>query len=221
MAKRKRSKTNTSPSKHDETQVQFSKYEITSEPIIDSQYKQLPETIKSSIEQLYSMISTKPRTAIPEIQALIQAYPNIPTLYNYLSKAYAAAGEKEKAEEAILNNYKLHPNYLFARCNYAELCLQRKEYETIAKIFDYKFDLKLLYPKRRQFHISEFVGFFGVVGPYFYYTGQRDIAENIYQLLKQTHPRHDYTKRLKRLLYPNFFQRLLRLREENADEGQA
>jgi tetratricopeptide (TPR) repeat protein len=218
MAKRKQSKTNTLPIKHGAKQIHVSEYEITSEPIIDSQYKQLPEAVKSVIGQLHSIAQTKPRVAIPEIQALIQAHPNIPVLYNYLSIAYTAAGEKEKAEEAILNNYTLHPNYLFARCNYAELCLHRKEYETIAAIFNYKFDLKLLYPKRKQFHISEFTGFFGVIGPYFYHTGQRDLAENIYQLLRQTHPRHVYTKRLKRLLYPNFFQRLFRLREENSEK---
>jgi tetratricopeptide (TPR) repeat protein len=190
-----------------------SQYEITSEPIIEPHYKRLPEEVKSRIKQLHTLAQARPRTAIPELEALIKAHPTIPMLYNYLSVAYSAAGETEKAEEAIRKNYQLHPDYLFARLNYAELCLRQKDYATIARIFEHKFDLKLLYPKRKRFHISELTGFFGIVGQYFYHTEERELAENVYRILHQVAPQNYYTKRLKRLLYPGILQRIFRSQE--------
>lgn len=208
MAKRKRPQAKRAANEQATPRIVTSEYEITSEPILEPQYKRLPEEIKVRIEQLHAVVQTRPRTAIPELHTLIETYPHIPLLYNFLSAAYTAAGETEKAEEAILDNYQRNPDYVFARINYAELCLQRKEYDKIAQILDEKFDLKLLYPKRKRFHMTELTGFFGVVGPYFHFTGQRALAENIYRILHQVAPQNYYTKRLKKLLYPNFFQRI-------------
>jgi tetratricopeptide (TPR) repeat protein len=216
MTKRNRTKPSTPKSTQMETQVVVSEYEITSEPIIEPQYKRLPENVKSRIEQLHTLVQKQPGIAIPELETLVEVYPNIPMLYNYLSAAYSAAGETEKAENLIKKNYQLHPDYLFARLNYAQLCLQRKEYNEIAQIFDRKFDLKLLYPKRKRFHISELTGFFGVIGQYFYYTGERALAENVYRILYEFAPKNHYTNQLKRLLHPNFFQRIFHSQGENS-----
>jgi tetratricopeptide (TPR) repeat protein len=213
MAKKKRSKTSAPKSVPNTAQLRISEYEVTSEPLIEPKYQRLPEEVKSRLEQLHMIAQTKPRIAIPELEALIETYPTIPKLYNYLSIAYSTAGETEKMEEVILQNYRLNPDYLFARLNYAEICLHRKEYDKIADIFEHKFDLKLLYPRRKRFHISEITGFMGVIGQYFYYTGEREVAENAYRLLQQIAPRNPYTKRLKRLLYPGFFQRIFRSSE--------
>jgi tetratricopeptide (TPR) repeat protein len=184
-------------------------YEVTSEPIIDGPYKCLPEHVKDSLERLYALAQIRPRQAIPELEKLLHMYPNVPTIYNYLSVAYSLAGEGEKAEHLIAENYRLHPEYLFARLNQAQICLQKNDYAAIPAIFEHKFDLQLLYPKRKRFHISEAAGFMGVIGQYFYATGERALAENAYEILRELAPKHVYTRRLKRLLYPNFFQRLL------------
>lgn len=210
MTKQQQSKTTSSAPRQPLAHVRIAEYEITSEPVIELQDKRIPKEVKSALERLHSIVQARPHTAIPELVALIQAHPNIPKLYNYLSIAYSAAGDTEKAEEVVTKNYQLHPDYLFARMNYAEVCLRRNDYDAVAQIFNHKFDLKLLYPKRKCFHISEFTGFFGIIGPYFYHTGQQETAENVYQLLYQVDPKNYYTKRLKRLLYPNFFQRLFR-----------
>ena len=189
--------------------ITVTQYEVTSEPIIDGPFSRLPEHVRDSLERLYALAQRRPRQAIPELEKLLHMYPNVPTIYNYLSVAYSLAGEKEKAEHLVAENYRLHPGYLFARLNYAEICLYKNDYAAIPAIFEHKFDLKLLYPKRKRFHISELTGFMGVIGPYFYATGERALAENVYDLLRELAPKHVYTRRLKRLLYPNFFQRLL------------
>ncbi|MBN1935009.1 MAG: hypothetical protein JW934_10110 [Anaerolineae bacterium] len=65
-----------------------------------------------------------------------------------------------------MENYRRNPDYLFARLNYAELFLRRGDYERVAEILEHKFDLKLLYPRRNRFHVSEVSNFIGLVGLY-------------------------------------------------------
>jgi len=139
----------------------------------------------------------------------IEKYPNVPQFYNYLSVAYSLSGQRKKAEEMIRENYRRNPTYLFARLNYAELCLGQRDYEQVEKIFDHKFDLKALYPKRKRFHISEVAGFMGIVGIYFVETGEREAAETNYDILMQIAPDYPVTKVLRRKLHPGFFRRLL------------
>jgi hypothetical protein len=66
---------------------------------------------------------------------------------------------------------------------YGELCLTRRDYDRIAEIVDHKFDLKLLYPKRKKFHVSEVVGFMDLLGVHFFETGRRETAEKYYDML--------------------------------------
>ena len=80
------------------------------------------------------------------------------------------------------------------RLNYAQLFLLQRNFEKIAEIFDHKFDLGLLYPNRRRFHVTEFIGFMGVVGPYFLGIGERDLARNVYQMMKDISPDHPLTE---------------------------
>ena len=189
--------------------VYLTEYEITSEPIQDARYKRLPRHVKDAIERLHTLSQTRPREAIPELLQLIEQYPNMPMLYNYLSVAYSLAGDREKAEQTALMNYQRNPDYLFARLNYAEICLANRDYSAVSEILDHKFDLKMLYPKRKRFHVSEFAGFMGIVGVYFVETGERDAAEKIYDVLHQVAPDHALTNRLREKLYPTLFQRLV------------
>ncbi|MEW5960034.1 MAG: hypothetical protein AB1801_20115, partial [Chloroflexota bacterium] len=113
-----------------------------------------------------------------------------------------------KLEEVIQENYRRNPDYLFARLNYAEMCRARGEYDKIAEIFEYKFDLKLLYPNRKQFHISEVANFMGLIGVYFFETGQQDVSEKYYDILKQIAPEYPMTKMLRWKLHPGLIRRV-------------
>jgi tetratricopeptide (TPR) repeat protein len=189
--------------------VRIVKYEITSEPIQDRRYKSLSGKVKDAIERLHHESQRHPHRAIAELVDLIKKYPNLPMLYNYLSVAYSQAGQREKAEKAIRDNYRRNPDYLFARLNYAELCRAQGDYEQIAEIFEHKFDLKLLYPNRKRFHISEVANFMGLMGICFWETGEREVAERYYEILKEIAPSYPMTKMLRRKLHPSFLGRLL------------
>lgn len=211
MAKRKKATRRPARQSQDELKtVRIVEYEITSEPIEDPRYIRLPGQVKDTIERLQHEAQRHPHRAIPELVALVNKYPHLPMLYNYLSVAYSRAGKREKAEEVIRENYQLNPDYLFARLNYAELCRAQGDYEQIAEIFEHKFDLKLLYPNRKRFHISEVANFMGMMGVYFLETGEREGAERYYEALKEIAPSYPMTKLLRRKLHPGFLERLLR-----------
>jgi tetratricopeptide (TPR) repeat protein len=189
--------------------VRIVEYEITLEPIEGRQYKRLPGQVKDAIKRLHNEVQRHPRQAIPELVDLVKQYPKIPMLYNYLSVAYSQAGQRGKAEEIIRENYRRNRDYLFARLNYAELRLARGDYEQIAEIFEHKFDLKLMYPNRKRFHISEVANFMGLIGIYFLETGKRESAEKYYEILKDIAPSYPLTKMLRRKLHPSFLGRML------------
>ena len=209
MSKRRQTTQSSRQSQDALRAVYVTTYEITSSPIQDRRYKQLPSHVKDAFDRLQHQAQRRPREAIPELLGWIKKYPHIPQLYNYLSIAYSAAGQRQKSKAVILENYRRNPDYLFARLNYAELCLAKGDHEKIAEIFDHKFDLALLYPKRKRFHVSEVANFMGIMGIYFLQIGERDTAEKYYDMLKQIAPDYPVARLLRRKLSPSRLRRLL------------
>ena len=199
--------------------VTISEYAITPEPIEDKDYEKLPSEIQDQIGDIIHRVHRNPKQVIPYLESLIETYPDIPQFYNFLAASYSSIGDREKANEIALKNYERNPDYLFAKCNYAEMCLEKGEIEKIPVIFNNKFDLKTLYPARKEFHISEATAFMGVIGAYFYKIGETQAVETYYGILKRVAPRHHMTKRLKRLLHPSLTVRLLSKLAEMASEG--
>jgi tetratricopeptide (TPR) repeat protein len=188
----------------------YTAYDITDEPLDNRDIKKLPSQVQARIDDLYELAQHDPEQAIPELERLVTTYPHIPTFFNHLSIAYLAAGDQEQATALVREAYRRHPQYLFARVNYANLCLQHGEIEKVPGIFDHACDLKQLYPHRTRFHVSEFTGFAWVMCRYFCAIGEREIAVLYYQMLKHVAPRHPMTKHAKRALSPPFWVRWLR-----------
>ncbi|MDH3602935.1 MAG: hypothetical protein OEU26_25265 [Candidatus Tectomicrobia bacterium] len=198
------------PKKPASDRLVYEEYEITDEPLDSPYLKRLPAQVRDTLEDLYDKAQRQPKEAIPELERLSATYSQVPMFSNYLSVAYLQAGEPENAEACVLEAYRRHPTYLFARVNYANICLQKGEIAKIPEIFDHKLDLKLLYPRRKRFHVSEFTGFAGVMCRYYDEIGERDAAIIYYQILKQLAPRAPLTRHAKRALYPPFWIRWLR-----------
>jgi tetratricopeptide (TPR) repeat protein len=188
----------------------YTEYDITDEPLDNRDIKRLPAQVQARIDDLYELAQHEPMQAIPELERLVTTYPHIPTFANHLSIAYLAAGDQEQATALVREAYRRHPQYLFAKVNYANLCLQQGEIEKVPGIFDHACDLKQLYPHRTRFHVSEFTGFAWVMCRYFCVINERETAALYYQMLKHVAPRHPMTKHAKRALYPPFWVRWLR-----------
>ena len=199
----------------------YTEYDITDEPLDNRDIKRLPAQVQARIDDLYELAQHAPTQAIPELERLVTTYPHIPTFANHLSITYLAAGDQEQATALVREAYRRHPQYLFAKVNYANLCLQQGEIEKVPGIFDHACDLKQLYPHRTRFHVSEFTGFAWVMCRYFCAIGERDTAALYYQMLKQVAPRHPMTKHAKRALHPLFWIRWLRTWTEKRLPEQA
>lgn len=208
--KPRRRRTTPSPSRLPDTDraVYISEYEVTSEPILDRGYKRLPKEVNEAIERLHEESQRRPREAIPELLELIEKYPDVPILDNFLSIAYSRSGQREESEAMVRENYRRNPDYLFARLNYAQICLAGGDYNEVAEILEHKFDLKLLYPNRKRFHISEVVNFMGLVGIYFFEIGERDVAQKYYEVLHQIGGGYPITRQLRKRLFPGVLRRL-------------
>jgi tetratricopeptide (TPR) repeat protein len=188
----------------------YTEYDITDEPLDNRDLKKLPGQVQVRLDELYELALHHPTQAIPELERLVTTYPHIPMVSNYLSVAYLYSGDLEKTDACVREAYRRHPQYLFAKVNYANLCLQHGEIEKVPGIFDHACDLKQLYPHRTRFHVSEFTNFAGVMCRYFCAIGQRETATLYYRMLKHVAPRHPMTKHAKRALYPPFWVRWLR-----------
>ena len=178
--------------------LRLSSIKVTYDPIESEGERNLPAAAIAQLEALHDLCQTKPNQAIQPLEELKQRYPGIPRIYNYLCAAYMTAGETAKANEIILENYRLNPDYLFAKLNYAGLCLQEGNTAELYKIFDNQFDLGLLYPKRKEFHVSEVVGFYGMMGRFYLATGNKHAAQICHKMINQLDSRHPVTKALTR-----------------------
>ncbi|KPA10135.1 hypothetical protein MHK_009622 [Candidatus Magnetomorum sp. HK-1] len=175
-------------------------YQISYDPIELDAYKDIvPEDIKEEMGfVLYPMCSNEPKKVIKRLLELINIYPAYPKTYNYLAIAYAKMGRYKKSKEITYETYQRFPEYLFAKVNFASICLENSEFEKIPIILENKFDLKLLYPDRDVFHVVEATAFFGLVGRYFVATEKIRRAQNILKFMESIDSECHITKILKK-----------------------
>ena len=115
----------------------YTEYDITDEPLDNRDIKKLPSQVQARIDDLYELAQHDPTQAIPELERLVTTYPHIPTFSNHLSIAYLTAVTRSKPPPVVREAYRRHPQYLFAKVNYANLCLQQGEIGKVPGIFDH------------------------------------------------------------------------------------
>lgn len=180
--------------------VHIFSYEITDEPLPELGYERLPEPVKDELGRLHDeVLLQKPQDALAVLKPLIEQYPDVPQLYNFLHAAYQQLDDRLNAQRVLEETLARFPDYLFARIAYATDCLRRGETEKVAEIFNHQYDLKLLYPKRTRFHISEVLGFNSAMAWYFHSQGKVDRAETYYKIMQQLDPDHHNTRFIERL----------------------
>ncbi len=161
-------------------------YAITDEPL-DLDYQSAPDFDKHHT-RLYFLLQDNPKKAVAKLEHLKKKYPDNPILLNFLYTAYNQIGDNDQTEKLALENYQKNPDYLFAKVNYAQFCLEKNDLAQIPIIFDNKFDLQELYPDRDVFHTTEAINFFAILGFYFIEVGARKQAKLCCKVLKKLAP---------------------------------
>lgn len=188
-------------------------YEISDEPIIDRDFRRLPRSIQDELENIYQQLNRltfgkDTHLAISRLEELVEQYPHIPNISNYLAAAYFVT-HSNKFEVCVQENYRKHPDYLFARIHYAEQCLKNNEAEKINEIFKEGLDLKLLYPQRNRFHVSEYIGFSTLMCRYYVMIAEQQAAELILQSLEKIAPGHPAIRKARRIVRGTFLTRII------------
>ncbi len=160
--------------------------------------------------KLYTLATENPRKAKKDVEAFKEKHPDHPEVLNLLTYLYLSCHKVRKANRLIEENYAKNPDYLFAKINFADLCLRRKQPQKIPNIFNKKMNLRALYPNKKMFHVSEFRGFMVLMGFYQISIRNRGAAEGYHYLAERVDPHHPGTKILeKKLYYIPFYKKFI------------
>lgn len=161
-------------------------------------------------EDLYEKIQDCPQKHIEKLECFYKDNP-LPEVANLLAFAYLRLKRKAEAESLIEKTYRDYPEYLIARINYADQLLRLGKKEQVPSIFNDCFDLNALYPHRDHFHFAEFRGFMTLMGFYHLEVGEREKAEEFYQLAFQVDPLHPSVAALeKRILKTSLIKKIIK-----------
>lgn len=180
-------------------------------------FEAMPETLKEKLSEeelktyleLLQQCQLKPRGVYKEVKAFCEERQAVPEIANLLTFAHIQNHRIVEAENLIKETYLNHPDYLFARINYADQCVRKKKLEEVEKIFP-TFDLKELEPEREVFHTSEFRGFMIMMAYYRLARKERELALPYFRMAKEIEPHHPSVMHLEKKLFKrSLIQRLL------------
>ena len=192
----------------DGKEVEILEYDVTDKPLEHAWFKRLLPPVQDQINALHDCVLTDPHRVIHEASDLLKKYPSVPMLYSFLHSAYTAIGNHAMREATVTTCRELFPDYLFGKTAQAQLYLSTREAEKIPEIFDEKLDLQLLYPQRTCFHLSEYMGFTGVLVLYYSAIGQHAMAKDYYRMLTElVTPAHPLLRQLRRALFLSLLNR--------------
>lgn len=164
-------------------------FAITDEPISDY-YSSMEPIDAASLEEAYSRSYMGDKSFEKELLRLQEKYPDNPQIGNYLIVLYKVLEQHKKAEQLIEEHYRAFPDYLFAKINYAALCMERGEDDAFIKVFEGKMHLQEIYPDREVFHISEFASFLAILCQYLATQGQFEPIKHYREVLAEFDPEH-------------------------------
>ncbi|OFY21242.1 MAG: hypothetical protein A2W98_14750 [Bacteroidetes bacterium GWF2_33_38] len=166
----------------------LSGYKITSDENYINNLFPIPHELNIQLADLHYLAQKGKESSIKKFVRLIEKYPQVPTLKNYLSVTYQNMGNRKKANE--VNHWIIaeHPNYLYGKINLAAEYWQNQEFEKIPEVLGEKLDLKALFPERDTFHVDEVIAFFSITVIYFAELGEIEEAELRMEIMKEVYP---------------------------------
>jgi tetratricopeptide (TPR) repeat protein len=185
-------------------------YEITGDPEFLNKKSGITPELFRQMEDLHHKASKGGDKNIQKLISMIEKYPKVPQLKNYLSIAYVNSGNEVKATEVNHWIIREHPDYLFGKLNLAFEYFYMEQYDKIPEVVGNLMEIKDLYPERTCFHISEITSFNKLAIMYFCAVGNLEAAESRYEIMEELAPGHPDTI--------DVFPYLLKARLERARE---
>jgi tetratricopeptide (TPR) repeat protein len=169
-------------------------YEITTSPeFMNDKFGIAPELFRQ-FETLHHKAQKGGSKIIERLILLIEKYPGVPQIKNYLSVAYMNSDNIEKAREVNHWIIKEHPDYLFGKLNLAFEYYSKKQFDKIPEVVGSLMEIQDLYPDRDCFHLSEVTSFNKLAIMYFCAMGNLKAAESRYEIIEELASEHPDTK---------------------------
>ena len=166
-------------------------YEIVDGPLEETRVGLTPE-VEAEYSDLQERVMTEPAKAVPRLEELVGKYPSIPVLKNWLMAAYQTAGRTADSEAMGERLWREHPDYLFARITRAQHHLSRDELDQVPEVLG-KLDLKLMYPHRDVFHVSEVLALWSLLAEWCFRRGEDEQALFYLDQMVEIAPDHPVT----------------------------
>jgi hypothetical protein len=197
-------------------------YEVSYKPVHPAWYSRLPPAGREAIVRMNAAVNQdEPADAtIRELEHLIETYSFAPVFYNYLVIAYSRRRMHDLADQTIDAVLQRVPDYLFARLNRAEHLLWSGSDAEILSLLGPTLELRDLCPGRTRYHVSEFAGYYAVVGLFEARRGNRLRASAILAMLEAVAPDEKGTWALAdEMQSPRLLRRLARCGYGRTDSG--
>ena len=165
-------------------------YKITTDPEYLNDETGISEELYFQMGDLHKSALRGGKKNIEKLTRLIEQYPGVPQLKNYLSVAWMNTGNIEKAREINHLIVQEHPDYLFGRLNLAFEYYYKQQYEKIPEVVGNLMEIQDLYPERDCFHLSEVTSFNKLAIMYFCAVGNLEAAEARYEIIENIAPGH-------------------------------
>ena len=150
----------------------------------DNPHRHIPEIILEQMPELHKQAEKGSVQVIKKLEKLIEKYPKVPVLYNYLSIAYMKYGNIPKFEKINDLAIKLFPGYPVPRINQATRHIIRSEFDQAETILGYSMELSDFLPNRQVYHLSEVVQFYETTVRFFIHKREFDVADSRLDMLK-------------------------------------
>ena len=160
-------------------------YEITYDVDYMVRRDPIPFELEQQMDNLYKIALKGKKSGIKRISRLIEKYPNIAVLKNFLSVLYNKMGDEVNSNKVTHIIVEKHPDYLFGLVNLASEYYYKDQYDKMIDILGKNFNLKELYPERDIFHIDEVVAMFKMAVMYYSASGNFDEAQVYLDFIKK------------------------------------
>ena len=184
-------------------------YEVFFEPLDNTYRSTIPKNLKKTYLTLLEEAQVSPKGCLEKVLSLKKQVPASPEVDNLLTYLYIQHRKLAEAEKLIEAGYKNYPDYFFAKINYADQLLRKKQYPKVAEIFPSD-ELKDSSSQRTQYHVTEYRSFMVLMSRYYLALGKRYKAIEFYQNAHLADPAHTTIMALEKALFKGvFFKKII------------
>ncbi len=139
-------------------------------------------------EEYYRAATEDPVRGIELMEEYLQKEPHNPLITQWLHIAYEELGQLDKARDLIVENYRIHPEYLLNKTMMAQYYMGAGDLDKVLPLFNGDLNFTKLYPKDTIFSFPEVYSFFMIATEYYCLSNKLEIAKSVFQCLLDLHP---------------------------------